>query len=201
MRSAFAMLRVLGRTQAPVGVGRLAAAVGIPKTTAHRLLEQIARESIVERRDRKWMLAKGFHDVDRRHSDLGGAAHPRLYAVTHATGATLCLYLRSAEKLRFLTSTQGHRTARVMTAFEQSVAPKHPASAVWQAVETGRLASEHRVVHPECCCIATPFALPSGDIAVLGLALPDHRAVEALKRPLDRVASLIVDDVNRLESC
>jgi hypothetical protein len=86
-----------------------------------------------------------------------------------------------------------------MSAFEQSIAPEHPASAMWQAIETGRLSAEHRVVHPECCCIATPFPLPSGDVAVLGLALPDHRGVESLKRPLDKVASLILDDVHRWE--
>jgi IclR helix-turn-helix domain len=200
VRSAFAMLRVLGRMHGPVGVSRLAAAVGIPKATAHRLLEQMAGENIVERRDRKWVLAAGFHDLDRRHSDLGDIARQRLYAMTHATGATLCLYLQSAEKLRPLTATHGRLMGQVMSAFEQSVAPEHPASAMWQAIETGRLSAEHRVVHPECCCIATPFPLPSGGIAVLGLALPDHRGVESLKRPLDKVASLILDDVHRWES-
>lgn len=194
------MLRVLGRMQGPVGVSRLAAAVGIPKATAHRLLEQMAGENIVERRDRKWVLASGFHNLDRRDRDLGGVARQRLYAMTHATGATLCLYLQSGQKLRALTSTHGRRMGQVMTAFEQSIAPEHPASAMWQAIETGRLSAEHRVVHPECCCIATAFSLPSGDIAVVGLALPDHRAVESLKRPLDKVASLILDDVNRWES-
>ncbi len=193
------MLRVLGRMHGPVGVSRLAAAVGIPKATAHRLLEQMAGENIVERRDRKWVLASGFHDLDRRHSDLGGIARQRLYAMTHATGATLCLYLQSAEKLRPLTTTHGRLMGQVMSAFEQAVAPEHPASAMWQAIETGRLSAEHRVVHPECCCIATPFPLPSGDVAVLGLASPDHRGVESLKRPLDKVASLILDDVHRWE--
>jgi predicted ArsR family transcriptional regulator len=194
------MLRVLGRMQGPVGVSELAAAVGIPKATAHRLLEQMARENIVERRDRKWVLAPGFHDLDRRQVDLGVLARRRLYEMTRATGATLCLYQHSTEKLRLLARAHGRLMTQVMTSFEQSVAPEHPASAMWQAIESGQLAAEHREVHPECCCIATPFGLPSGDIAVLGLALPDHRAVELLKRPLDRVASQILDDVNRLQS-
>src|SRR5262245_32957429 len=99
------MLRVLGRAQGPVGVSRLAAAVGIPKATAHRLLQQMADENIVERRDRKWVLATGFHDLDRRHRDLGGIARARLYAMTRKTGATLCLYQQSADKLRLLVRT------------------------------------------------------------------------------------------------
>ncbi|MCV7426184.1 helix-turn-helix domain-containing protein [Mycobacterium montefiorense] len=200
VRSAFAMLRVLGRMQGPVGVSRLAAAVGIPKTTAHRLLEQMARENIVERRERKWVLAVGFHDLDRRDRDLSSIARQRLYAMTRATGATLSLCLQSADTLRPLASTCGRLTTQVMTAVEQTMAPRHPASAMWEALETGRLCAEHRVVHPECCCIAMPFVLPSGDIAVLGLALPDHRAVESLKRPLDKMASLILEDVSRWES-
>ncbi|OBA63355.1 hypothetical protein A5647_05975 [Mycobacterium sp. 1100029.7] len=198
MRSAFAILRVLGRSQGPVGVTRLAEAVGIPKATAHRLLQQMARENIVESRDRKWMLATGFHDLDQRRSDLGSVARPRMYAMTHATGATLSLCLQSSKKLRPLANTSGRLTTQVMTAYQQSTAPVHPASAMWEAIQTGQLAAEHRVVHPECCCIATPFELPSGEVAVLGLAMPDQRAVEALKRPLEKVASSILEDVSRL---
>jgi DNA-binding IclR family transcriptional regulator len=199
VRSAFAMLRVLGQTQGPVGVSRIADAVGIPKPTAHRLLEQMARENIVERRDRKWVLATGFHDLDRRQQDLGDIGRRRLYAMARGTGAALCFYQHSAGKLLPLASARGRLMAEVMTAFEQSSAPEHPASAIWEAIETGSLAAEHREVHPQCCCIAAPFELPSGDVAVLGLALPDHRAVESLKRPLLRVASLIADDVKRAE--
>jgi len=198
VRNAFSILRVLGRMQRPVGVSRLAAEVGIPKTTTHRLLEQMARENVVERLGSQWVLGPGFHDLDRRPKDLASVAWQRLHAMTQATGATLCLYQKSRTAMRFLTRTQGRRMTHVMDAFDQTKAPEHPASAMWQAVETGQMASEHREVHPDCCCIATPFSLPLGDIAILGLALPDHRAVEALKRPLDEVASQILGDIDRL---
>jgi IclR helix-turn-helix domain len=184
--------------QRPVGVSRLAAEAGIPKTTAHRLLEQMARENVVERHDRKWALGPGLHDLDRRHKDLGSIARQRLYAMTQATGATICLYQKSPTTLRLLTRTYGRFMTHVMTGFDQTTAAEHPASAMWQALETGQLASEHREVHPACSCIAIPFSLPAGDIAVLGLALPDHRAVESLKRPLANVASLILADIDRL---
>ena len=185
--------------QRPIGVTRLAAEVGIPKTTAHRLLEQMARENIVVRRDHKWALGSGFHEVDRRHTDLGSVARTRLYAMTRATGATLCLLVKSGPELRVLSRTYGRRVTQVMTAADQAVAAEHPASAIWQALQTGQLSAEHREAHPDCCCIATPFSLASGDIAVLGLALPDHHAVESLKRPLGKVASLIVADLDRQE--
>jgi hypothetical protein len=199
VRNTFAMLRVLGRLQHPIGVTKLAAEVGIPKTTAHRLLEQMARENIVVRRNHKWTLGSGLHEVDRRHTDLGSVARHRLYAMTRATGATLCLFTKSGDQLRIVSRTYGQRVTQLMTASEQAVVAEHPASAIWQALQTGQLAAEHRQVHPDCCCIATAFPLASGDTAVLGLALPDHHAVESLKRPLDKVASLILADLDRWE--
>jgi hypothetical protein len=199
VRNTFAVLRVLGRLQRPIGVTRLAAEVGIPKTTVHRLLEQLARENVVVRRDRKWSLGSGLLDVDRRHTDLVSVAGTRLYAMTRATGAAMCLYTKSGAGLRIVSRTYGPRVTRVMTASDQAAAAEHPASAIWQALRTGQMAAEHRQVHPDCCCVATPLTLASGEIAVLGLALPDHQAVESLKRPLDKVASLIVADLDRWE--
>jgi hypothetical protein len=197
VRISFAVLRVLGRMQSPVGVSRVALEVGIPKSTAHRLLEQMARENVVERHGRKWTLAPGLYELDRRPQELASIARQRLYAMTQATGATICLYQNSPTALRPVALAHGRRMAPVMTAFDQTKAAEHPASAMWQALKTGQLASEHREVHPDCCCIATPFTLPSGDIAILGLALPDHRAVEALKRPLDKLTSHILADIHR----
>jgi hypothetical protein len=197
VRISFAVLRVLGRMQCPVGVSSVALEVGIPKSTAHRLLEHMARENVVERHGRKWALGPGLEHLDRRPQELANIARQRLYAMTQATGATICLYQSSPTALRFVTMAHGRLMVPVLTAFDQTKAPEHPASAMWQALKTGQLASEHREVHPDCCCIATPFSLPSGDIAILGLALPDHRAVEALKRPLDKLASLILADIRR----
>jgi IclR helix-turn-helix domain len=60
LHSAFAVLRVLGRMQFPVGVTMLAAETGIPKTTVHRLLEQLADENVAERDERRWVLGTGL---------------------------------------------------------------------------------------------------------------------------------------------
>jgi hypothetical protein len=200
VRNAFALLRTLGRMQRPVGVSRLAAEVGIPKTTAHRLLEQMAREDVVVRRDHKWVIGAGLRDLDQRPPDLAGIAFPHMQAMTRATGATLFLYAGSGSGLSALSRSYGPHVGRVMTASEQVRAGKHPASAIWQALERGQAAAEYEEAHPECCCIATPFSLPSGEPAVLALAQPKNVGVEPFKRPLDRVASLILDDMDRLAS-
>jgi DNA-binding IclR family transcriptional regulator len=198
VRNAFAVLRVLGRMHQPVGVTKVAAEVGIPKTTAHRLLEHMARENVVVRRDRRWALGAGLPELDRRYNDLESIASPRLHAMTQATGATLFLYTKSGTTLSALSRSYGAGIGRVMTAPHQALAAEHPDSAIGKALNAGQLAAEYREVHPDCCGIATPLLLPSGVTAALALALPDRRAVEALKRPLDRLASLILADVNRL---
>jgi hypothetical protein len=198
VRNAFAVLGVLGRMRQPVGVTKVAAELGLPKTTAHRLLEHMARENVVVRRDRRWALGTGLRELDRRYDDLESIASPRLHAMTQATGATLFLYTKSGTTLSALSRSYGPGIGRVMTASHQALAAEHPDSAIRKALNAGQLAAEYREVHPDCCGIATPFSLPSGAVAALALALPDRRAVEALKRPLDRLASLIVADLNRL---
>ena len=95
--------------QSPVGVTRLAAETGIPKTTVHRLLEQLADENVVERVERRWVLGGGLHDLDRRLPNLASVAHPRLRSVAQATGASLFLYARSGQRLDVMSCSYGAR--------------------------------------------------------------------------------------------
>jgi DNA-binding IclR family transcriptional regulator len=85
VHNAFVPLRVLGRMYLPVGVTRLAAETGMPKTTVHRLLEQLAAENMVVRVERRWVLGGGVHELDRRLQDLASVAAPRLRSITQAT--------------------------------------------------------------------------------------------------------------------
>ncbi|MEU0914849.1 helix-turn-helix domain-containing protein [Streptomyces althioticus] len=132
---AFALLRALGQAPEPLGVTALASAVGIPKTTAHRLLEQMAAEGVVERRDRKWRLGPGVYDLARRglsgapSAGLGAAARHRLEALSKATGATLFLHRYSRRTLETVCHASGVRVTHHVTADEQDMAARHPASA------------------------------------------------------------------------
>jgi IclR helix-turn-helix domain len=199
LSSAFVVLRALGRIQQhPVGVTRLSAVTGIPKTTVHRLLEQLAKENIVERRAHRWTFATGAYELDRRRSDLADLAYPRLRSMSQATGATLFMYDATGGKLEPMSRAYGFRFARILTPSEQCLAAASPASAVSQALNTGQMASEYGAVHQECACIATPFALPSGEAAVLAFGLPANGDMEGFKRPLDRVATLVQSEMRRL---
>ena len=200
VHSAFALLRVLGRMHLPVGVTRLAEETGIPKTTVHRLLEQLADENMAVRVERKWVLGSGVHELDRRFSDLASVAHRRLRSVTEATGASVFLYARSGHTLSAMSRFYGTRLGRVLSRYEQRTAAEGADSAIWLALRTGRLASEYRVMHPDCRAIAVPVALPSGGAAALAFGVPATWDVEPFKAPLVGVAARIEADMLRLAS-
>ena len=199
VRNTFSVLRYLGQAQRPVGVTRLAAEVGVPRTTLHRLLEHMAREGVVVRRDGHWTLTGDFRDLDRRDTDLEAVARPRLSAMTQGTGATLFIYRKSGATLSAFARSYGPGLSRLITPTDQAAAAEHPASATLRALQSGQLAAEHGETHPDCSSIATPFLLPSGDAAVLALGLPRQCDVEMLKRPLDRLAMRILADIERME--
>ncbi|MFB7290597.1 helix-turn-helix domain-containing protein [Actinacidiphila glaucinigra] len=202
VRSAFALIRVLAQARRPMGVTGLAAAVGLPKTTAHRILEQLAREGVVTHRDHAWALGAGLSDLSQApyRADLVGVAQVRMHALTRATGATLFLYVHSpGQPLHALSRTYGARVCGVVAAPEQRRGGEHPASAIWRALERGRLAAEYGEAHPEIDCIATPMTAPSGDTVILTLAEPRGVDLEPFKRPLDRTIALILSDLRRLE--
>ncbi|TWD13523.1 IclR-like helix-turn-helix domain-containing protein [Streptomyces sp. T12] len=198
--SAFAVLRVLSQTRTPVGVTFLASEVGIPKTTAHRLLEQMAAEGVVERRERRWSLGPGIQDLARsvHPTPLVAAAQPRLEAMSKATGATLFLHHYFHHSLEEVSSAYGSQVGRLVSVAEQELAVRHPSSALWRALKSGELSTEYREVRPECNCMAVSLPLPMDSTAVLSLARPVGAQLEDLKRPMQRMASLIHSDLRRL---
>lgn len=198
VHSAFALLRALGRMHQPVGVTRLAAETGIPKTTVHRLLEQLADENMAARVERKWVLGSGVHELDRRFPDLASVVHPRLRSVMEATGASVFLYARSGQTLSAMSRFYGARLGRVLSRHEQRTAAEGADSAIWLALTTGRLAAECRVMHPGCRAIAVPVTLPSDGAAALAFGLPATWDVEPFKAPLAGVAARIEADMLRL---
>lgn len=197
LANAFALLRVLAATRAPVGVTCLAAAVGIPKTTAHRLLEQLSAEGAVERHAGKWRIGPGILELSGfdPSSMLAATARLRLEALSRATGATLFLHRYTNGRLDTVCHAFGAHVALHVSAEQQHTAARHPESAIWRALETGRLSAEYGRVRAECNCIAVPFSVSGTDIAVLSLARPTSHELESLKRPLERVATLIGSDL------
>ncbi|MFJ4759069.1 helix-turn-helix domain-containing protein [Streptomyces sp. NPDC088763] len=198
--NAFALLRVLAAMRGPVGVTRLAAAVGIPKTTAHRLLEQLSAEGAVERHAGKWRIGPGILELSGfdPSSMLAATARPRLEALSRATGATLFLHRYTHGELDTVCQAFGAQVGLHVSAAQQHASARHPESAIWRALERGRLSAEYGRVRAECNCIAVPFSASGTDVAVLSLARPTSHELESLKRPLERMATLIGSDLRNV---
>lgn len=99
-----------------------------------------------------------------------------------------------------MSRSYGPLISRFASAPEQSLAAEHPGPAVWLALNTGRLSAEYAQVNPDCRRVAAPLALPSGDAAILLLALTRGRDLESLKRPLERLASTIHSEMGQAHS-
>lgn len=202
--NAFALLRVLAATPGrPVGVTRLAATAGIPKTTAHRLLEQLSAEGAAERHAGKWRIGPGILELSGfdPSSMLAATARLRLEALSRATGATLFLHRFTNGELVTVCRAFGTQVGLHVSTEQQHSSARHPESAIWRALDTGRLSAEYGRVRAECNCIALPFTVSgtdTADVAVLSLARPTSHELESLKRPLERVATLIGSDLRNV---
>jgi hypothetical protein len=140
----------------------------------------------------------GVYELNRHPSDLAGVAHRRLRAMSLATGASIFLYDATGNRLKAMSRAYDSRFAGTLSPSEQRLAAESPASAIPQALDTGQMASEYGAVPLECSCIATPFALPSGEAGIVAFGLPMNDGLEEFKRPLDRVAKLIQSEMRRL---
>jgi DNA-binding Lrp family transcriptional regulator len=197
IHSTFSLLRALAAGAGPMGVTKLAQTTGLPKATAHRLLRQLADEGIVERFERQWILsetARGLGIASPRPPVLADVIRPRLRAFSLSTGASLFLSIKKPNGLLIVDRFHGYRMSSISDE-ESNKALEQPASVVWKALEKGQAVLEQGEVHPDYACIGTILETPSGETAVLSLALPRSGEIGRLRKPLDRSASLIASEV------
>lgn len=200
VRHVFALLHALSEGTQPAGVTQLAKRSGLAKTTAHRLLEQLAAEGAVVRRGRQWMLGNalpGTANKQELHAQVVDLVRPRLRDFAVGTGASMFLSVSGGGRLITLDRFYGGHTTSLIPAQAQEVAAAAPASAVLKALGEGQLAVEHGQVHRDFSCLAKGFYLPSGDVAVVSLAIPRERGVERLKQPLDRAVAQLSSEAAR----
>lgn len=93
LEGAFALLNALQREQ-DAGVTALAAACGLPKTTAYRLLDQLVELGAVERSAGRYRIGPGMFRLGQGwqpHPGLRSAARKPLRRLTAVTGMTVAL--------------------------------------------------------------------------------------------------------------
>ncbi|MET9956895.1 helix-turn-helix domain-containing protein [Streptomyces sp. NPDC006339] len=94
LEGAFALLDALRRRGGEAGLTELAAACGVPKATAHRLLDQLGPVGAVERRGSRYVLGPQLFKLGESwqpYPGLRDAARLPLHRLRAATGAGVVL--------------------------------------------------------------------------------------------------------------
>jgi IclR family transcriptional regulator, acetate operon repressor len=221
LEGAFELLEAMRRTQ-EAGLTALAVESGLPKATAHRLLEQLVRLGAAERRDGRYRIGSSIFRLGHGWQPLPGlraAAHLPARRLAHATGASVgvCV-LRGGrtmvvagvagvgEPLVALTpgATYPWSTAagKVLVAEGDPEAPTGPLPTAWRResaeIRAHGLAYERGDVVAGVHCVAVPLRDRSGRaVAALCAIVPDEHRLPALADPTVRAGRTISARLSR----
>lgn len=200
---------------------QIARDTGLPRSTAHRILDQLVRLEWLEHSPggyglghRSLVLGGGTGD----HGDLRSAASPYLHDLLLRTGAVIHLAVLDGDQVRYLDKIGG-RFASTVPSRVGGTAPAHctglgKAMLAWLEPEyvdelvggvgidalhgelgrirgRGGLALERGGRFPEIACVAAAIRGPRGPIGAISV-------VAAAGSALERVAPLVVDAVRRI---
>jgi len=211
---------------APQGVTAVGRALGMPKSSAHRLLASLQRRGLVERDDRGryrpgiGLVALGLGALERE--PVVAAAHPVLEAEARALGETVFLVGARAGALRVLDKVEGTGVLRAAPSVGSSVpvectavgklflafAPAavsaiEPRAALARAVARARArghAENRDEWIPGLSVVAAPILASGRMHGALAVALPSVRMRElAATRLAERMRDAAAQVVRRME--
>ena len=166
-------------------VSDLQLATSLPRTTVHRLLNQLEQVGAVERLGRRWRLGPTLVELG-----AGVPAEPRLRSVArrplmdlaNVTGALVALSVEIGGQLLVIEVLPGRH--RLPLEPNPGMALAGAKQAVVRAHEQARGGDMRPVldaggVDPRISCVAAPFRISSRDVAVVWLMVPGGRGVPA----------------------
>lgn len=209
LEGAFRLLEVVERRE-EAGLSTLASECGLPRTTAHRLLDQLVGLRAVERRGRGYRLGPRMFRLGQGwqpHSGLRSAAREPARRLARATGTMVGVSVLSEGRtlvLDWTVCTTDNTLAplcddavwpwftaagKVLVAGAPAGLPPGPSPASWRAeaavIRDRGVAYDREEVVPGVCCAAVPLHGPAGTpVAALCVVTdPAHR--------LDRLADAL----------
>ncbi len=220
LEGAFGLLTALQHNQ-EAGLTRLAADSGLPKGTAHRLLEQLIGLGAVERSGGRYRLGPQVFLLGHRWQPYPGlhtaAAGPvrRLARDTNTTvaictliaGMTLVTAVVPGEADRIVPMRPGVTGTWRTAAGKLLVAHRQPESLPFRAADAGwaqeadairkrGLAFDHEELMPGLYCVAAPLRSPQGEtIASLSALTLSPRTLSALADAVARTAIAVNADL------
>ncbi|MFF3448768.1 IclR family transcriptional regulator [Streptomyces sp. NPDC002667] len=209
LEGAFALLGALERAQV-AGLTRLAADCGLPKTTAYRLLDQLAELGAVERCAGGYRVGPRLFRLGQRwqpHPGLRAAASESARRLAEVTGAMVGVNVLREGQTLVLDWTPGApdgvrdqlrldavwpwftAAGKVLVAGAHPRLPLGPQPAGWRreaaVIREDGVAFDREELVPGVCCVAVPLRGPGGrTVAALSV-------VTGAGRRLDRLADVV----------
>ncbi|WP_410655103.1 IclR family transcriptional regulator [Amycolatopsis sp. lyj-112] len=190
LEGAFALLEALNEHGGQAGLTQLVQASGLPKTTVHRLLDQLVDLGAVERSDRRYRIGSRVFRLGRFwQPELRELAREWLPVLSARMRASLVLAVpREGRALVAAGAVLPADDVQVWpgmplppgTAAGRLLAAYHPALAEPDAgaheILSAGYAIESETIAPGLRCVAVPVRTPDGRVgAALAAVLPAHR--------------------------
>ena len=215
LEGAFALLDVLGSVSDDVGLSELAKNSGLPKTTVHRLLDQLGELGAVERSSGGYRIgSRVFRLGQGWQSDLRDQALRTLRALTMRIRETVGLTMPREGRILIVASSVVRAdhgplmrpgvTVSLDTAAGKIIAAYDPLIGLpdgytadsWMTaahrIRTEGVAYDMEVVVPGVCCAAVPVRASGGKvIGALAVIAPPQRRITGFVSELTTAAQAI----------
>ncbi|MGI5357775.1 helix-turn-helix domain-containing protein [Streptomyces sp. CA-252508] len=189
LEGAFALLEALRRHGDEAGVTELAVACGVPKSTAHRLLEQLVALQAVERRGLRYRLGPQLYRLGQAwqpHPGLRAAGRLPLHRLRAATGGSVVLAVLREERALTVCSVPGRVEPLVPVRDGEAFSLDTALGRALRGPVRGGAVLDREDVVAGVCCAALPVRSPAG--AVVGAVAAMVGAGQRLEVVAGRVA-------------
>lgn len=195
VEGAFALLDAMRRRCNGAGVTELAVECGVPKSTAHRLLDQLMAVGAVERHGDRYRVGGQLYRLGsawQPHPGLRLAARLPLHRLRAATGASAVLVVLRDELALTVSSVPGEVEPLVPVRDGMSFPLDTAAGRALGGVGRVPPALDREDVVAGVCCAALPVRSPEGrTVAALAAMVPVGRRLEAVAQAVAEAGGAI----------
>ncbi|MEW1636578.1 helix-turn-helix domain-containing protein [Streptomyces sp. NPDC093801] len=199
---AFALLDALRRAGGEAGLTEMAVACGVPKGTAHRLLEQLAALGAVERHGRRYVLGPELFRLGQSWQPYPGlrtAARTPLLRVRMTTGASAVLVVLRDGLALTVASVPGRAEPLVPVRDGMAFPLTTAAGLALTSRERGPFVDREGVM-PGLCCAALPVRGRGGRVvAALAALAPADQPPAPLTAAVAGAAAAVGDRLTRAD--
>ena len=201
LEGAFLLLNEIVDTEER-GLSELAARTGLPKATAHRLLEQLVRLGAIERRDGRYRMGQTMFRLGsgwRTGSELRSAAmNPLRQLATALPGASLTVTVPD----NGYTLVVGARHGEAHDALPMHAGMKFPAEGAWQQLiraEDGVLRVYESTCSQDVAGVSVTVRASSGlVVGAVSAAVLEQRRVPSMVPAVRHAARLVSANLARI---